>query len=67
MSLTLAVIRILSNDDDLNFFLRLEKPKLFNHEYWITDSGDCMHIKINLAAFPKKKEKAAPLIKEIFK
>lgn len=54
-------------DEELNFYLRLDKEKLLHNEYWITDSGDCFHIKMNLAAYPKKKEKALEIIKEIFK
>ncbi len=53
-------------DNDLNFFIRLEKNRLLNGEYWITDSGNCFHIKINIAAFPKKKDKAFEIIEWIF-
>ncbi|MBI2129220.1 hypothetical protein HYU07_03185 [Candidatus Woesearchaeota archaeon] len=54
-------------DEDLNFFIRLDKEKLFNDEFCITDSGNCYHIKISLAVFPKKKENSLAVIKEIFK
>lgn len=54
-------------DDDLNFFIRLDKDKLMNDEFQITDSGNCYHIKICLAVFPKKKENALAVVKEIFK
>jgi len=53
-------------DDECNFFLRLDKQKLLDDEFWITDSGECFHVKINIAAFPKKKEKAKDVVKEIF-
>lgn len=54
-------------DQDCNFFLRLSKDKLINaNEYWITDQGNCFHIKVNIAAFPKKKEKALEIIDKIF-
>ena len=54
-------------DKDYNFFLRLSKDKLINeNEFWVTDAGNCFHIKINLAVFPKKMEKALELIKELF-
>ncbi|MBI2133296.1 hypothetical protein HYU11_01290 [Candidatus Woesearchaeota archaeon] len=53
-------------DNNLNFFIRLDKEKLLNNEFWITDSGNCFHIKANIAAFPKKKEKAVEIIKSIF-
>ena len=54
-------------DHDLNFYLRLDKAKLLQGQYWITDEGDCFHIKVSLAVFPKKPEKAVELVKEIFK
>ena len=53
-------------DDECNFFIRLDKAKLLNGEYWITDSGDCYHIRISIAAFPKKREKAKQVVEQIF-
>ncbi|MDP2749933.1 MAG: RNA-binding domain-containing protein [Nanoarchaeota archaeon] len=53
-------------DDDLNFFMRLDKQRLINDDYWITDEGDCYHIKIGIACFPKKRENAFIVIKKIF-
>ena len=53
-------------DANLNFFLRLEKEELIEGKYRITDSGECFHIKINVAAFPRKKEAAWTVLKEIF-
>lgn len=52
-------------DDDCNFFMRLDKEKLLSGKYWITDSGDCYHIKISVAAFPSKKEKAVELVRHL--
>jgi len=54
-------------DSDLNFYLRIDKDKILENKFWITDSGSCFHIKLALAAFPKKKETAFALVKEIFK
>lgn len=54
-------------DDELNFFIRLDKPSLMQGNYLVTDSGDCYHIKISVAAFPRKKEVAAKVIRQIFK
>jgi len=31
-----------------------------------TDSGNCFHIKMSLAVFPKKKEAALQLVEKIF-
>ncbi len=53
-------------DEELNFFLRLDKDRLLSGEYWITDSGNCFHLKINIAAFPRKRELALDLVKKIF-
>ena len=53
-------------DEDCNLFIRLDKEKLLNNEYWITDSGECYHIRISIAAFPKKKEKARVVVEKIF-
>ncbi len=54
-------------DDELNFFIRLDKPSLIQGNYLVTDSGDCYHIKISVAAFPRKKEVAANVVRQIFK
>jgi hypothetical protein len=43
-------------DERMHFYLRLEKEKLLEGKYYITDSGNCFHIKITIAAFPKKRE-----------
>ena len=53
-------------DDECNFFIRLDKKKLLAGEFWIIDSGDCYHIKINVAAFPKKRERAEEVVRQIF-
>jgi len=55
-------------DDDCNFFLRFSKDKwIIEKDLWLTDQGNCFHIKINVAAFPKKKEIAAEIIRNLFK
>lgn len=54
-------------DDDFNFFLRLDKEKLLCKECWITDTGNCYHLKMSIACFPKKRENALAVIKQIFK
>jgi len=52
-------------DKDFNFFVRLDKEKLLNNRFFITDSGNCYHIKLNLAVFPRKKELALHFVKEL--
>lgn len=55
-------------DDNLDFFLRFDKSALLNeNKLRLTDSGDCFHIKMSIAAFPAKKEKAIDILNQIFK
>jgi RNA binding exosome subunit len=55
-------------DEDLEFFIRFDKQKLLEKdEYLITDSGNCFHLKLSIAAFPAKREIALAIIDKIFK
>jgi len=55
-------------DEEGNFFLRFKKDKYMDeHELYLTDQGNCFHIKINIAAFPKKREIELEIIRNIFK
>lgn len=54
-------------DEDLAFYIRLNKKDLINGKYTLTDSGNCYHIRIHLAAFPAKREPALEIIEKIFK
>ena len=49
-------------DSDLHFFIRLDKPKLLDGEFWVTDSGNCFHIDICIAAYPHKREVAREIV-----
>ena len=54
-------------DKDLNFFIRLDKENwLKERVFWITDNGDCFHLKFMLAVFPKKRDVALELIDKTF-
>lgn len=54
-------------DKNLDFFLRFDKDELIkNNKLALTDSGNCFHIRINIAAFPKKRGAALETIKNIF-
>lgn len=57
-------LRLDENDD---FFIRLERTKLLQGIYEITTTGNCFHIKMNIAAFPKKREVALRIIGEMLK
>ena len=52
-------------DENLNFFIRLEKEKMFEVLYEITDDGNCFHIKMSVASFPKRRDVALKNISEL--
>jgi len=53
-------------DENFNFFLRFDKNRLLNEkEYRLTERGNCIFIKFKIAAFPKNKENALAIIKEL--
>ena len=53
-------------DDELNFFIRLDKNKLLKeNKYAVIDSGDCFHIKISTAAFPKKRDVTKEAVRKL--
>ncbi|MEM4239754.1 MAG: RNA-binding domain-containing protein [Candidatus Woesearchaeota archaeon] len=55
-------------DADLCFFIRIDKGKwLSDRRIFITDSGQCFHIRMQLAAFPASREAALVLVEKIFK
>jgi RNA binding exosome subunit len=55
-------------DNDLNFFIRLDKDKWMNEQaVEITDSGRCFHIRMLLAAYPARRPDALVLVEKIFK
>lgn len=53
-------------DENFDFYLRLSKPLILENIFELTDSGDCYHIKINIASFPKNFETTKKKLKEIF-
>ncbi len=53
-------------DDECCFYLRLDKQRLLEGKYSLTDSGECYHIKMCIAAFPKKRECAKDVVRKIF-
>lgn len=65
-----VILRQLENriDEECMFYLRFSKKKLLDENVlWITDQGNCFHIKMNIAAFPKRKEIASEIIRKVFK
>lgn len=53
-------------DNACNFFIRLDKKSVLNNQFEITDSGDCYHLRFNVAAFPKSKENALVIVRKYF-
>ncbi|MBI3027096.1 hypothetical protein HYY70_03205 [Candidatus Woesearchaeota archaeon] len=54
-------------DKDMNFFLRFDKHSWLNEKKLVlTDSGKCFHMKMSVAAFPKRREIALNALKELF-
>ena len=55
-------------DEELHFFIRLDKTKLIqDNEFFVTDSGNCYHMKIKIAAFPAKRGIAKKMVGEFLK
>ena len=38
---------------------------MLNDEYFITESGNCFHFKIGIAAYPHKRDVAEKIVREI--
>lgn len=54
-------------DDNLDFFLRFDKNEYVkNNKLVLTDSGNCFHIEISVAAFPKKREIGLGIVRNVF-
>jgi RNA binding exosome subunit len=53
-------------DDKGNLFLRFDKQRAYRGDLKIIEHGDAVHVKIKIAAYPAKKDKAMKLAKEIF-
>lgn len=55
-------------DEELFFFIRFDKTELIeNNKFFITDSGNCFHIKMSIASFPRKRAVALQVVDKIFK
>ena len=52
-------------DEDLHFHIRLDLDSFLNGAYIVTESGDCLHVRIKVAAYPAKKERAVDVIHDI--
>jgi RNA binding exosome subunit len=53
-------------DEEYNFFIRISKTMWSKHKMIeLTDSGDCYHIKFTLACYPKNRNTALALVKQM--
>lgn len=54
-------------DDEMFFYVRLDKKSwVADKRALLTDSGSCFHIKLSIAAYPKRKDVAAGIVKKVF-
>jgi RNA binding exosome subunit len=53
-------------DERGNLFLRFDKQRAYLGDLKIIEHGDTIHVKINIAAYPAKKERAIELARAIF-
>ena len=54
-------------DENLDFFVRFDNDEwIQNNKLELTDSGKCFHLKISVAAFPRKREAALKIVRELF-
>jgi len=55
-------------DDHLDLFLRFERTAWTEHKKLaLTTLGDCFHLTFAMAAYPKKKDRAVEIVRQIFK
>ncbi|KZX12607.1 RNA-binding protein [Methanobrevibacter curvatus] len=53
-------------DEKGNLFLRFSKEDAINEKMTILDSGDSIHLKIKIAAYPSRKDVAIKIAKDLF-
>ena len=51
-------------DEKGNWFLRFDKVDAFDEKWTILDSGDSIHLKVKIAAYPAKKQIAVDKVRE---
>lgn len=51
-------------DDNGNLFLRFSKEDALNEKWTIVDSGDTLHLKVKIAAYPARKEIAINKVRD---
>jgi len=54
-------------DKSLHFYIRFDKEKLLEDKFFITESGNCFHLNIAIAAYPHKRETAIDIVTAMIK
>ncbi len=52
-------------DAEFNYFIRVEKDALLDGKFELTDSGNCFHIKMNIACYPKNLKSAKSIVEKM--
>ena len=52
-------------DEELRFYIRLDKTALQKGIYQLVDHGNCYHITLVIAAYPKNRDKAKEIVEEL--
>lgn len=52
-------------DEELKFYLRIDKNKILEEQYKLTDSGNCIHVSMQVASFPKNVNVAKDVVSKI--
>ncbi len=53
-------------DDKGNLFLRFDKQRAYLGDLKVVEHGDSIHVKIKIAAYPARKDKAKEVAEELF-
>lgn len=53
-------------EEDCIAYLRIDKDEIFNKKITLTKDGNCFHVKLKIAAYPKKKESAIKILEQLF-
>lgn len=59
--------RLHEEEGEWNFYLRFDKKEyVAGRKMVLTDGGNCLHVRLTLAVFPKKREAAVELVRKLF-
>ncbi len=59
--------RLHEEEGEWNFYLRFDKKEyVASRKMVLTDGGNCLHVRLTLAVFPKKRDAAVELARKLF-